>query len=196
MIVMFFRYFIDVIRQQAILFRFQFKVFLKGGVCGKGIHLSHPELLFYDRLKIKSGFRIDFYPEFAGVKLPPPTLRIFDNVIIGYGFTALVADKIQIGSNTILASNVSLVSENHGISVETDVPFYAQPLEIGPITIGEGCWIGQNVIVLPNVSIGEKTIIGANSVVTKDIPSYSIAVGMPAKVIKRYSFELHKWVKV
>jgi lipopolysaccharide O-acetyltransferase len=71
-----------------------------------------------------------------------------------------------------------------------------QQLQTGPITIGEGCWIGQNVIVLPDVNIGDKCVIGANSVVTKDIPSYSIAVGMPAKVIKKYNFELHRWVKV
>ena len=89
-----------------------------------------------------------------------------------------------------------MISENHGIYVETNVPFYAQPLQTGPIIIGEGCWIGQNVIVLPNVNIGDKCVIGANSVVTNDIPSYSIAVGMPAKVIKRYNFELHSWIKV
>lgn len=117
-------------------------------------------------------------------------------MIVGYHFTTLVANKIQIGSQTIISSNVSLISENHGVSVETDVPFHAQPLETGPITIGKGCWIGQNVVVLANVCIGDKCVIGANSVVTRDIPSYSIAVGAPAKVIKQYNFELHSWVKV
>ena len=171
-------------------------VYKKGGVCGNGLRLSHPEFVEFEKLRIKSGFRIDCYPVFAGIRNTSLILKIFDNVIIGYNFTALVADTIQIGSNTIIASNVSLVSENHGISVETNVPYYAQKLETGPISIGKGCWIGQNVTVLPNVKIGDKCVIGANSVVTKDIPSYSIAVGMPAKVIKRYDFELHNWVNV
>jgi acetyltransferase-like isoleucine patch superfamily enzyme len=111
---------VDTVRQQISLYLFMLKVLSRGGVCGKGLHLSHPECVEFEKLKIKSGFRIDCYLEYAGVKLPPPILKIFNNVIIGYGFTALVAEKIAIGSNTILASNVSLVSENHGISVETD----------------------------------------------------------------------------
>ena len=187
---------IEAIRQKITLLRFRWRLYKRGGVCGKGLRLSHLKFVEFDKLRIKSGFRIDCYPVFAGIKNAPPRLKIFNNVIIGYNFTALVADTIQIGSNTILASNVSLVSENHGINVETNVPFYAQKLETGPISIGKGCWIGQNVTVMPNVKIGDKCVIGANSVVTKDIPSYSIAVGMPAKVIKRYDFELHSWVKV
>lgn len=187
---------LDSIRQIINLCRFKIAIMKKGGNCGSGLHISHLEYIEFERLRIKSGFRIDCYPTFGGVKLPPPCIKFCNNVIIGYGFTALVANRIQIGANTILASNVSLVSENHGVSVESDIPFYAQPLETGPISIGEGCWIGQNVIVLPNVNIGDKSIIGANSVVTKDIPPYSIAAGVPAKVIKYYSFELHRWEKV
>lgn len=177
--------------------KFRWHVIKQGGYAAKSLIVTNQQYIHIGRkIKIKKGYRIECYSRFAGIKMPPPSLTLFDKVLIGYNFTALVANKVQIGSNTILASNVSLISENHGIYVETNVPFYAQPLQTGPIIIGEGCWIGQNVIVLPNVNIGDKCVIGANSVVTNDIPSYSIAVGMPAKVIKRYNFELHSWIKV
>ena len=57
-------------------------------------------------------------------------------------------------------------------------------------------WIGEKVTVLPGITIGEKSIIGANSVVTKDIPPFCIAAGNPASIIKRYDFEKHEWVRV
>ena len=63
---------IDSIRQKITLFRFMWKVYKKGGVCGNGLRLSHPEFVEFEKLRIKSGFRIDCYPVFAGVKMPPP----------------------------------------------------------------------------------------------------------------------------
>lgn len=125
-----------------------------------------------------------------------PELVIEDGVNIQYGFTALVTDLLFIGKNSILASNVSLITENHGMNPESDMPYHAQPLTTGPIIIGEGCWLGQNVCVLPNVTIGNKCIIATNAVVTSDIPDFSIAAGCPAKIIKRYNFQEHKWERV
>ena len=62
--------------------------------------------------------------------------------------------------------------------------------------ISDGVWLGENVSVLPGSHIVEKTIIGANSVVNGDIPPYSIAVGSPAKVIKKYNFQNKSWEKI
>lgn len=67
---------------------------------------------------------------------------------------------------------------------------------IAPIKIGRGCWIGQNVVVMPGVTIGEMSIIGANSVVTSNIPERSIAMGTPARVMKRWDEQKKDWVKV
>ncbi len=184
------------IRKQHSIQLFRKTIKAKGGSCGKCLYLAHPECIQFEKLFIKDGFRIECYTEYAGVEIPQTKISFSNNVIIGYNFTALVANNITVGSNTIFASNVALISENHGIEVETEVPYYAQKLSTGPITIGEGCWLGQNVIILPNVTIGDKCIIGSNSVVTKSIPSFSIAVGMPARVVKTYNFELHCWVKV
>lgn len=64
------------------------------------------------------------------------------------------------------------------------------------ITIGKDTWIGAHVSIIGNVSIGKHCVIAANSVVVKDIPDYSVAAGVPAKVIKKYSFEKEEWIKV
>ena len=64
------------------------------------------------------------------------------------------------------------------------------------VVIGDNVWIGDNVTVLPNVHIGKGCVIGANSVVTKDIPDNCIAVGIPAKVIKKFDYKEKKWVRV
>jgi len=66
----------------------------------------------------------------------------------------------------------------------------------GRVRIEDGCWIGIGTCILPNVIIGKHSVIGANSVVDKDIPSYSVAVGSPARVIKKYDFEKKKWTHV
>jgi acetyltransferase-like isoleucine patch superfamily enzyme len=70
-----------------------------------------------------------------------------------------------------------------------------QPIQqIHEVEIGEGAWIGENVCII-GASVGKGCVIGANSVVTKNIPDYCVAVGAPAKIIKRYSFELNEWLK-
>ncbi len=71
-----------------------------------------------------------------------------------------------------------------------------QPLILGNVKIGEGCWLGENVLVLPGKKIGKKCIIGAGAVVSHDIPDYSLAVGNPARVVKKYDFVEHQWKSV
>lgn len=65
-----------------------------------------------------------------------------------------------------------------------------------PVKIGKNCWLGEGVIVLPGVSIGDGCVIGAHSVVNKDIPDASIVVGSPAKVVKQYDFKTSRWERV
>lgn len=172
------------------------KFYRQGSSLGRPSVLRNPQYLKIGRgVSIKQGYRIECYESFANVKLNP-LFVLGDGVIIGPGFTGFVADKVEIKADTIIAGNVTIISENHGIDPESDIPYHAQPLTTGPVEIGKGCWIGQNVSVLPNVTIGDKCIIGCNSVVTKNIPSFSIAVGAPAEVIKQYDFKQHKWIKV
>ena len=123
-------------------------------------------------------------------------------IIIGAGFhatrklTIQCANEVIIGSNVLVASNVFIIDYNHGINPLTD-NYLDNPLEISKgVCIEDGVWIGNNVVILGGVTIGKKAIIGAGSVVTKDIPDYTIAVGNPAKVIKKYDFASQKWVKL
>lgn len=125
-----------------------------------------------------------------------PRIQIGKNCYIGYYFTILNASSVVLGDDVLIASHVLISSENHGMDPESDLPYAAQPLQSSPVTIGDGCWIGEKVCILPGVNIGKKCIIGAGSVVTKSIPDYSIAVGNPARIIKKYDFEVHGWVKV
>lgn len=103
--------------------------------------------------------------------------------------------NITIEDNVLFASNVIVTNENHGMNPENSVPYMDQKLIAKDVSIGEGSWIGEKVCILSGVSIGKKCIIGAGSVVTKSIPSYSIAAGNPAKILKVYNFESKRWEK-
>lgn len=125
-----------------------------------------------------------------------PSIQIGNHCYIGYYFSILNASSVTLGNDVLIASHVLISSENHGIDPETDTPYMNQSLRSTPVSIGDGCWIGEKACILPGVKIGKKCIIGANSVVTKSIPDYSIAVGNPAKVIKKYNFMNHQWESV
>lgn len=125
-----------------------------------------------------------------------PQIIIGNHCYIGYYFTVLNASQVLIGNDVLFASHVLISSENHGIDPESPIPYMDQPLSSNSVIIGDGCWIGEKVIVLPGVSIGKKSIIGGGSVVTRSIPDYCMAVGNPAKIIKHYNFESHQWESV
>ena len=146
-------------------------------------------------VKLYKNYRIECYDSFHGQKLSP-LVEIGNNCIINFNFTCLASGKVSIGENTIIASNVMITTEDHGIDPLSDLPYHAQPLISKDVSIGDGCGIGDSVKILKGVTIGEKSIIGTSSVVTKDIPPYSIAVGIPAKVIKIFNFENNCWEKV
>lgn len=123
------------------------------------------------------------------------------NVIIGNNcyictnLSILAGANVTIGNDVLIASNVLITSEDHGINPESEIPYMNQPLNCKPVSIGDGTWIGEKVSILSGVSIGKKCVIGTNAVVTKNIPDYSIAVGIPAKIVKKYNFETHSWEK-
>lgn len=116
-----------------------------------------------------------------------------DNGKISIGRDVLIDDftyimshgKIEIGDNSKIASFCFIIDFNHKYKDKIK-NLVEQGYETNPIKIGKNVWIGTHVIILPGVTIGDRAIIGAGSVVTKDISSASIAVGNPAKVIKKY----------
>lgn len=127
---------------------------------------------------------------------PVPRITIGDHCYLGYHLSILAGADVTIGDWVLMASDILITTESHGMDPENPVAYMDQPLTMAPVTIGSGCWIGEKVVIMPGVSIGEKSIIGAGSIVTKDIPPYCVAVGNPAKIIKKYDFDTHQWVKV
>ena len=102
--------------------------------------------------------------------------------------------KITIEDDVMFASNVHINDGFHGYD-NANIPYKLQKISnIAPIKIKMGCWIGQNVVVFPGVTIGKLCVIGANSVVTKNIPDRSIAVGNPAAIIKTWNKEKQIWI--
>lgn len=100
--------------------------------------------------------------------------------------------NVSLGDNCLLASHVFITDLNHGQydgasdSSHPDSDPSTRPLVGSPVRIGNNVWVGENVCVLPGVTIGNGCVIGSGSVVTKDIPERSVAVGAPARIIKRY----------
>lgn len=117
---------------------------------------------------------------------------------IGNNFTA-IDGEIIIDDNALIASGVSIFAGNHKINVnlnECNRGYSDTGMTFSPVHIGKNCWIGEKVVILPGVTIGEYSIIGAGSVVSRSIPKKSIAVGNPAKVIKKYDDSYNEWVSV
>ena len=172
-----------------------FKSFGTNSHISDPLSILHPEYMKIGKdTNIMLNARLECWPSYAGVK-QNPRLVIGDRTQLGLHFTAICTDDLHIGDDVLIAASVFISTENHGMNPESEKSYQRQPLISAPVRIGNGCWIGERAVILPGVTIGEKSIIGANSVVTKDIPPYSIAAGMPAKVIKTWDFEQHCWVK-
>ena len=102
-----------------------------------------------------------------------------DNVMIN----ADCGGKITIGNDVLIGPNAVIRAANHRFS-DVGQLIAAQGHDVGSIDIGDDVWIGANAVILPNVRIGKGTVIGAGSVVIGDVPDYSVAVGVPARVIR------------
>lgn len=130
-----------------------------------------------------------------------PILLIGDNVQINDYVHIAVAKGVYIGDNTLIASKVFISDHNHGNYTGNNqsspmTPPIERELFSKEVKIGSNVWIGEFVSILPGVTIGDGSIIGSMSVVTKDIPEFSIAVGSPAKVIKKYDKDTNKWINI
>jgi len=107
-----------------------------------------------------------------------------DNTVINRYFVLACCNFIEIGNNVLVADRLFITDADHGYT-DFNVPIKNQAMTTGmPVKIEDDCWIGINVCILKNVTIGKHSIIGAGSVVTKSVPPYSIVAGNPAKVIK------------
>lgn len=123
----------------------------------------------------------------------PAQLTIGSRCVLGYNNHIAAVRDIVIGNDVLTANNV-YISDNLHCYEDINTPIMQQPVRFKQsVHIGPGTWIGENVCVI-GASIGRNCIIGANSVVTRDIPDFSVAVGVPARVVKQYDQGLCEWV--
>ena len=129
------------------------------GSCGQNIIVNQP-------------FRCDF----------GCNIHVGENFFANFNLTVLDEAEVRIGNNAFIGPNVSIYTACHPLDAPTRNTF-AEWAE--PVTIGDNVWIGGSVTILPGVTIGDNAVIGAGSVVCRDLPSDCVAAGNPAKVIKR-----------
>lgn len=121
-------------------------------------------------------------------------LVIDDGCYVGDFCHIWATHSVRLERKVLLANHVYITDNIHGYE-NVDFPIIEQPvIQKKDVVIGEGCWLGENVCVI-GASIGKHCVIGANSVVTRDVPDYCVAVGAPARIIKRYDFTSQTWKK-
>ena len=113
-----------------------------------------------------------------------PVISVGDRCLFGKGSGIVGHLQIVIGDDVWTGHHVYITDQNHGYD-DLSVPISMQVMPERPVSIGDGSWLGHGTVVLPGARIGRHVVIGANSVVTGHIPDYSVAAGVPARVIKR-----------
>ncbi len=163
--------------------------------CGDGFFTESPVCLrggsyisIGPNFHARARMRLECWDEFMGERFTP-RLSIGRGVAFNFNVHIGCIDRIEIGSNVLLASNIFITDHLHGamLSEEIDVPPAKRRLSSkGPVVIEDDVWIGENVSILPNVTIGKGSVIGANSVVTRSFGPYSVIAGVPAKLIRTW----------
>lgn len=155
------------------------------------------------QIKISKGFTTGRYCRLEAYSCNGnDVLKIGKNVQINDFVHITAVESVVIEDNVLIASKVYISDSSHGSykgdSKDSNPSIIPKDrlLVSKPIFIKENVWLGEFVSVLPGVTIGRGTIVGANSVVSKSLPEYVIAVGIPAKPIKKYNFESQRWEKI
>ena len=145
-----------------------------------------------DNVWVQPGTWLGCTPETGCEK---PELCIGNGTVLG-NYNHIYATRSIVIEENVLTADKVYVSDNLHSYENPDISVIKQPVkQVSDVVIGAGSWLGENVCVI-GAKVGKHCVIGANAVVTKDIPDYSVAVGVPAKVVKRYDFEAKSWVKV
>jgi acetyltransferase-like isoleucine patch superfamily enzyme len=178
------------------LYRFLFREFGKGSYIRRPLLILNPGYISMgDRVSIREGIRLEVVRS-NGSRIPE--LTIGNDTNIEQNVHIVCHSRVHIGSKVSVTGNCSIVDVTH--------PFFNvhDPKKIGEriqdqdsfVEIGDGVFIGFGSVILPNVRIGKCAVVGANSVVIRDVPDYSVVGGVPAVILKRYDFSSNTWLKV
>jgi acetyltransferase-like isoleucine patch superfamily enzyme len=125
-----------------------------------------------------------------------PSIIIGDDVYIGRFAYLGAIDGISIGNGSVLSEHVYITDLSHGFEPNAGPIMKQKLVSKGPVKIGANCFLGYRVAVMPGVVLGDHCVVGANSVVTRSFPPYCMIGGVPARLLKRYCFELKAWRQV
>ena len=121
-------------------------------------------------------------------------VTIGDRFYATRGLNIYCGEDITIEDDVLIGSYVLITDLSHGIDPESERNYQKQDIVTKPVFIGSGCWLGDKVSILPGTHIGAKCVVGANAVVQGNIPPYSMVVGNPGKVIKKWCTESKAWL--
>jgi len=122
-----------------------------------------------------------------------PEISIGKGTQIGDYCHITCATKLTIGQNILITQGV-LISDSIHVYSDPITPILSQGLSSTPMSIGDGSWIGNHAAII-GCSVGRQCVVGANAVVTRDVPDYCVVAGAPARIIKRYDAETREWVR-
>ncbi|WP_295794828.1 acyltransferase [Mucilaginibacter sp.] len=159
-------------------FYLQYPVTLKGG---KYITIGN-------NFSTRARLRIEAWDEYQGDKYQPK-IKIGDNVNINFDCHIGAINYIEIGDNVLIGSKVLITDHSHGevsannlLTAASQRPLFSK----GPVIIEKNVWIGEGAAILAGVRVGENSIIGANAVVTSDVPNNCVIGGIPARILKQF----------
>lgn len=125
-----------------------------------------------------------------------PLLRLGDGTLVGRFCHITATLSIEIGKRVLMGERITIADHDHGFENISRAP-RDQPLASArPVTIGDGCWIGDGAAILAGAKLGEHVVVGANAVVRGEVPSFTVVAGNPARPVRRYDADLGKWVSL
>ncbi|MCD4729584.1 MAG: acyltransferase [Bacteroidales bacterium] len=157
-------------------------------IAGNGLKLPNGQPLIVGNLALELGENVTIMRSTLGAStvFDNPVLKVGNNTTLGYGTVISVAQEVSIGNNTLIGPQCLVMdNDDHPINpVERLARMPVRKKDVKPVKIGNNVWLGTRAIILRGVIIGDNSIVGANSVVAKNIPPNSIATGFPARVVK------------
>ena len=145
--------------------------------------LTHPRAIAIGRkVNIRKGARLEAV---GNMNAPFPKISIGDGTSAQFYLHCGAAESISIGQNVLIAGRVYITDHDHAFEDSDRPPSLASGLVSAPVVIEDGAWLGEGCVILKGVTVGQRAVIGANAVVTHDVPPLSVVVGVPAKVIRQ-----------